>query len=72
MQIAVFDATGRTSVSLLRQALDCGSDAVTFARSPEKLPVVDPTLTVVQGDAYSGDCVRNDVHVGEMPKVISA
>jgi len=61
MQIAVFGATGRTGVPLVRQALDRGHDVVAFARSPEKLPVEDSALTVVEGDAYGGDGVAEAV-----------
>jgi len=61
MQITVFGATGRTGVPLVRQALDRGHDVVAFARSPEKLPVEDPALAVVEGDAYGGDGVAEAV-----------
>jgi putative NADH-flavin reductase len=45
----------------VRQALDRGHDVVAFARSPEKLDVVDEALTIVEGDAYSGDGVTEAV-----------
>jgi len=61
MQITVFGATGRTGVPLVRQALDRGHDVVAFARSPEKLPVEDSALTVVEGDAYGGDGVAEAI-----------
>lgn len=57
MRITVFGATGRTGRPLVRQALSRGHDVVAFARSPETLDVVDDALTVVTGDAYSGDGV---------------
>jgi putative NADH-flavin reductase len=45
----------------VRQALDRGHDVVAFARSPEKLDVVHDALTIVEGDAYSGDGVTEAV-----------
>jgi putative NADH-flavin reductase len=45
----------------VRQALDRGHDVVAFVRSPEKLDVVDEALTILEGDAYSGDGVTEAV-----------
>ena len=61
MRIAVFGATGRTGRPLVRQAIDRGHDVIAFARSPSKLDVEDPTLTVVEGDAYTGESVAEAV-----------
>jgi putative NADH-flavin reductase len=61
MRITVFGATGRTGRPLVRQALSRGHDVVAFARSPETLDIVDDALTVVAGDAYSGDGVAEAV-----------
>ena len=61
MRITVFGATGRTGRPLVRQALGRGHDVVAFVRSPEKLDVTDDALTVVEGDAYSGDGVAEAV-----------
>lgn len=57
MRIAVFGATGRTGTPLVRQALARGHEAVAFARSADRLAIDDPALTVVEGDAYTGDGV---------------
>jgi putative NADH-flavin reductase len=54
MRIAVFGATGRTGRPLVAQALDRGHEVVAFVRSPSDLPVENPALTVVEGDAYTG------------------
>ena len=61
MRVAVFGATGRTGRPLVRQALDRGNDVVAFARSPSKLHVEDADLTVVEGDAYTGEGVAEAV-----------
>lgn len=61
MRIAVFGATGRTGVPLVEQALERGHEVVAFARSPGKLGVDNPDLTVVEGDAYSGEGVAEAV-----------
>jgi putative NADH-flavin reductase len=61
MRIAVFGATGRTGRPLVRQALDRGHDVVAFARSPSKLDAEDDALTVVEGDAYTGEGVAEAV-----------
>jgi putative NADH-flavin reductase len=61
MRITVFGATGRTGEPLVRQALDRGHEVVAFARSPSKLGVSGDELTVVEGDAYSGEGVAEAV-----------
>lgn len=61
MRITVFGATGRTGQPLVRQALDRGHDVVAFARSAAELDVTDDALTVVEGDAYTGEGVREAV-----------
>lgn len=58
MRITVFGATGRTGVPLVRQALDRGHEVVAFARSTGAIPVEDEALTVVEGDAYTGEGVE--------------
>lgn len=57
MRIAVFGATGRTGVPLVRQALDRGHEVVAFVRLPGTLSFEpdEPGLTVFEGDASSGD-----------------
>jgi putative NADH-flavin reductase len=61
MRIAVFGATGRTGVPLVRRALNRGHEVVAFVRSPGKLDVEDDALTVVEGDAYTGEGVAEAV-----------
>jgi putative NADH-flavin reductase len=61
MRITVFGATGRTGVPLVRGALDRGHEVVAFVRSPGKLDVEHDALTVVEGDAYTGEVVAEAV-----------
>jgi len=57
MRITVFGATGRTGVPLVEQAVDRGHEVTAFARPGSELPVDDPAVTVVPGDAYEGSGV---------------
>lgn len=50
MKLAVFGATGKTGLEVVRQALDAGHEVTAFARSPAKLRVEHEQLRVVQGD----------------------
>ena len=64
MRIAVFGATGRTGRPLVEQALDRGHEVVAFVRDPAGLPAAlrdDDLVTVVEGDAYTGDGVDRAV-----------
>lgn len=63
MRIAVFGATGRTGIPLCEQAMERGHAVVAHTRSPEKLPfdVANEPVTVVTGDAYTGDGVAEAV-----------
>lgn len=61
MHITVFGASGRTGVPLVRQALAAGHSVTAFVRDPATLPVDGEGLTVVPGDAYTGDGVAEAV-----------
>jgi len=61
MRITVFGATGRTGRPLVARALDRGHEVVAFARSAAKVDREDPDLTVVEGDAYTGEGVAEAV-----------
>jgi len=61
MKIAVFGATGRTGRPFCEQALERGHEIVVHARSPDRVPFTDDRVTVVEGDAYTGDGVSEAV-----------
>lgn len=51
MNITVLGAAGGTGMQVVQQALAAGHSVTALVRSPEKMPVTDPQLRVVQGDA---------------------
>ncbi len=53
MRLAVFGATGRTGKPLVEQALQTGHEVVILVRTPSKLVIRNPKLTVIQGDAMN-------------------
>lgn len=57
MKIAIFGGTGKTGQQLVRQALDAGHTVTALARTPSKLTIQHPQLTVVQGDLLNADSV---------------
>lgn len=61
MQLTVFGSTGRTGRPLVEQALERGHTVVAFARNAADVPFGHDRLTVVEGDAYTGDGVREAV-----------
>lgn len=50
MRVIIFGPTGGVGQALVAQALDRGLEVTAFARTPSKLTVSHPRLTVVQGD----------------------
>jgi uncharacterized protein YbjT (DUF2867 family) len=61
MEIAVFGATGRTGHPVCEQALERGHEIVVHARSPERVPFANDRVTIVEGNAYTGDGVPEAV-----------
>lgn len=53
MKLAIFGATGRTGKPLVNQALKAGHEVVALVRTPSKLAIQNPKLTVLQGDAMT-------------------
>ncbi|WP_436928117.1 NAD(P)-dependent oxidoreductase [Halosimplex amylolyticum] len=64
MRITVFGATGRTGQPVVEQALERGHEVVAFVRDPMGLPSTlreDGRISVVQGNAYSGEGVERAI-----------
>lgn len=61
MKLAIFGATGRTGKPLLEQALKAGHEVTVLVRTPSKLTIQNPKLTVMQGDAMNQDDVDKAV-----------
>lgn len=61
MKLAIFGATGRTGKPLLNQALKAGHEVVALVRTPSKLTIQNPKLTVLEGDAMNPAEVDNVV-----------
>ncbi len=61
MRIAVFGATGRTGERVVTEALDRGHEVVAFVRDADDLPFAGGSVTVVEGDAYTGEGVESAV-----------
>lgn len=59
MKIAILGASGRTGMHFVMQALERGYAVTALTRSPEKLAVENPNLSVIVGDALNpGDVDR--------------
>jgi len=61
MKIAVIGATGPTGIHFVEQALAKGHSVTVLARSPEKLTIQNPRLTVVAGDVFDKQAVMQTV-----------
>lgn len=57
MKLAVFGATGKTGVHLVRQALEQGHQVTAVVRDPSRLPVEHDRLEVVTADITSADAL---------------
>lgn len=61
MHVVVFGASGRTGVLVTQQALAAGHDVTAVARTPAKITLRDPRLTVVPGNLLDTAFVRSAV-----------
>ena len=50
MKLAIFGGTGRTGQHLVQQALEQKHQVVLLARTPAKITLQHPNLTVIKGD----------------------
>ncbi|MBO0931996.1 NAD(P)-dependent oxidoreductase [Fibrella aquatilis] len=60
--IAVFGATGRTGIPLVKQALDQGYTVKALVRNPSKMPITHKNLQLIVGDALDVSNVQQTVH----------
>jgi len=61
MKIAIFGGTGRTGQHLVQQALSKGHQVVALVRTPSKLSVKNPSLSVIQGDVTNAQAVAQTI-----------
>jgi putative NADH-flavin reductase len=61
MKLAIFGATGRTGLPLVRQALESGHNVVVLVRDPARLTVQNERLSVVRGDSTNAEDVEKTV-----------
>lgn len=50
MKIAIFGATGKTGIEVVKQALENGFQVTAFVRDPLRLSIENKDLTVIKGD----------------------
>lgn len=70
MKIVVFGASGGTGSLIVEKALAAGHQVTAFVRSPEKITLSHPNLTLFQGDVMDADKV--DAAIQGQDAVISA
>ena len=61
MKIAIFGASGRTGVELVKQALEDGHSVTAFVRDPARIPIKNKRLAVVTGDVFDPAAVDQAV-----------
>jgi putative NADH-flavin reductase len=61
MKIVLFGASGRFGQIIMKQALDAGHIVTAFARSPSKVKIDHPNLTLFQGDATDAGAVEKTI-----------
>ena len=52
MNIAVFGATGKTGLEIVKQALEGGHNVTAFVRDPARLAIENKKLSIVTGDVF--------------------
>lgn len=50
LKVVVFDATGNTASAVVERALELGYKVTAFVRTPAKVTIQHPNLTIFQGD----------------------
>jgi putative NADH-flavin reductase len=61
MKIIVFGASGRMGLKVIEQALEAGHIVTAFLRTPSKIVLQHPNLTLFQGDVMYAAAVENAI-----------
>ena len=61
MKIVVFGASGRMGIKVVEQALEAGHIVTAFLRTPSKIAIQHPNLTLFQGDVMDAAAVEDAV-----------
>jgi putative NADH-flavin reductase len=61
MKIVIFGTSGGTGLEVLKQVLESGHTATAFVRTPSKIDIQHPKLTVFQGDVMDIDAVKKAI-----------
>ena len=61
MKIVVFGASGRMGIKVVEQALEAGHLVTAFLRTPSKIAIQHPNLTLFQGDVLDAAAVENAI-----------
>ena len=61
MKIVVFGASGRMGMKVVEQALEAGHIVTAFLRTPSKIAIQHPKLTLFQGDVTDAVAVENAI-----------
>jgi putative NADH-flavin reductase len=61
MKIIVFGASGRMGIKVVEQALEAGHIVTAFLRTPSKIAIKHPNLTLFQGDVMDAAAVESAV-----------
>jgi len=61
MKIAVFGASGKTGIEVVKQALKMDYQVKAFVRDPEKLAIRDPKIEIVKGDILNPETIDRAV-----------
>lgn len=61
MKIVVFGASGRMGIMVVERALEAGHNVTAFLRTPSKISLQHPNLTLFQGDVVDAAAVENAI-----------
>jgi len=61
MKIIIFGASGGTGLEVIRQALEAGHLVTAFVRTPSKLNIEHPNLTIFQGNVMDAAAVEKAI-----------